>query len=44
MYLALVTHNVISGDGQGCVNVELTHYLLDRSVDMLLIANRGMRR
>ena len=40
MRLALVTHNVITGDGQGRVNVELTRYLLDRGVDVTLIANQ----
>ena len=40
MNLALVTHNVIPGDGQGRVNMELTRYLLDRDVEVTLIANQ----
>jgi len=40
MNLALVTHNVIHGDGQGRVNYELTRYLLAHDVSVTLIANR----
>lgn len=39
MKLALVTHNVHRGDGQGRVNYELTHYLLDQGVDVTLMAD-----
>lgn len=40
MNLALVTHNIVPGDGQGRVNVALTRYLLDQGMDVTLIANR----
>jgi len=40
MHLGLVTHNVISGDGQGRVNVELARHLLDRGAQVTLIANQ----
>lgn len=39
MKLALVTHNVGPGDGQGRVNYELTRYLLKQGVDVTLIAD-----
>lgn len=39
MHIALITHNVIRGDGQGTVNVELVNYLLGQGVDVTLIAN-----
>lgn len=39
MNLALVTHNVIVGDGQGRVNYELTRYLLARGHQVTLVAD-----
>lgn len=40
MHLAIITHNIISGDGQGRVNVALTQYLLDQGINVTLIANQ----
>jgi glycosyltransferase involved in cell wall biosynthesis len=40
MKIALVTHNVIRGDGQGRVNYELTRYLLERGVHVTLLAEQ----
>jgi len=40
MNLALVTHNVIAGDGQGRVNAELTRYLLSQDHQVTLVANQ----
>jgi len=40
MTVALVTHNVLRGDGQGRVNYELTRYLLERGVDVTLVADQ----
>ena len=40
MKIAIVTHNVIPGDGQGRVNVALTRHLLGKGVHVTLIANR----
>jgi glycosyltransferase involved in cell wall biosynthesis len=40
MKIALVTHNVVRGDGQGRVNYELVHHLLLRGHDVDLIADR----
>lgn len=40
MHLALVTHNVLIGDGQGRVNYELTRYLLNHGIDVTLIADK----
>ena len=40
MHLALVTHNVYVGDGQGRVNRELTRYLLRQGVAVTLVADR----
>ena len=39
MHLALVTHNVIPGDGQGRVNVALVQHLLAQGIDVTLIAH-----
>jgi glycosyltransferase involved in cell wall biosynthesis len=39
MHIALVTHNVLIGDGQGRVNFELTRYLLEQGVAVDLIAD-----
>lgn len=40
MTVAIVTHNVVKGDGQGRVNYELCRYLLGQGVDVDLIADR----
>lgn len=40
MRVALVTHNVVTGDGQGRVNVELARYFVDQQVDVHLFADR----
>lgn len=40
MKLALVTHNVIVGDGQGRVNYELARRLLQRGAEVTLVAHR----
>jgi glycosyltransferase involved in cell wall biosynthesis len=40
MKLAIVTHNVIKGDGQGRVNYEITRHALQKGHDVTLIANR----
>lgn len=39
MHIALVTHNVIKGDGQGRVNYELTRHFLQQGADVTLIAD-----
>lgn len=39
MNVALVTHNVLKGDGQGRVNYELTRYLLGQGVEVTLLAD-----
>jgi glycosyltransferase involved in cell wall biosynthesis len=39
MHVAIVTHNVLIGDGQGRVNFELTRHLLDEGVSVDLIAD-----
>lgn len=38
MQIALVTHNVTSGDGQGRVNLEVVYYLLSKGVKVTLLA------
>jgi len=38
MDLALVSHNVVQGDGQGRVNYELTRYLLNQGIQVTLVA------
>lgn len=40
MKLAIVTHNVIKGDGQGRVNYEVTRYALQKGHKVTLIANQ----
>lgn len=40
MTVAIVTHNVLQGDGQGRVNYELAHYLLRQGVAVCLVADR----
>ena len=40
MHIAIATHNVVKGDGQGRVNYELACHLLDRGVKVTLIANQ----
>ncbi|MEM8557249.1 MAG: glycosyltransferase family 4 protein [Bacteroidota bacterium] len=40
MRLALVTHNLIRGDGQGRVNAEVAHALLDAGHEVVLVAAR----
>ena len=40
MHIALVSHNIIRGDGQGRVNVELARYLSEQGHDVHLIADR----
>jgi glycosyltransferase involved in cell wall biosynthesis len=37
--LAIVTHNVVKGDGQGRVNLELAHHLLAQGVEVTLLAD-----
>ena len=39
MKVALVTHNIIFGDGQGHVNLALANHLVRRGIDLTLIAN-----
>lgn len=39
MHIAIVTHNVIKGDGQGKVNYELTRHFLRQGFEVTLIAN-----
>jgi len=39
MRVAIVTHNVRKGDGQGRVNYELARYLLQSGVDLTLVAD-----
>ncbi len=39
MKFAIVTHNVIRGDGQGRVNYEFVRFLLDRGDDVTLFAD-----
>jgi glycosyltransferase involved in cell wall biosynthesis len=38
--VALVTHNIVRGDGQGRVNFELARHALRRGVDLTLVADR----
>ncbi|MEM6785167.1 MAG: glycosyltransferase family 4 protein [Bacteroidota bacterium] len=40
MHLALVTHNLIRGDGQGRVNAEIAHALVDTGHAVTLVAAR----
>jgi glycosyltransferase involved in cell wall biosynthesis len=40
MNVAMVTHNVVKGDGQGRVNYELARHLLARDAEVDLIADR----
>jgi glycosyltransferase involved in cell wall biosynthesis len=40
MHIAIVTHNVISGDGQGRVNYELARYLLMRGATVTLFCDK----
>ena len=40
MKLAIVTHNIIKGDGQGRVNYEVAKRALQKGYDVTLIANR----
>ena len=40
MHIAIVTHNIVKGDGQGRVNYELARYLLDQEVEVDLFADR----
>ena len=40
MHIALISHNIIPGDGQGHVNVQLTRYLLRAGARVTLVANR----
>ena len=39
MRVAVVSHNIVKGDGQGRVNVALVEYLLRQEVRVTLIAN-----
>jgi len=39
MHVALVTHDLVSGSGQGRVNLELTRFLLSRDVRVTLLAD-----
>ena len=39
MHIAVVTHNIVSGDGQGRVNLALVRYLLRKGVNVTLIAD-----
>ena len=39
MRIAIVTHNVVQGDGQGRVNHELTRFLLRQGVEVELLAD-----
>jgi glycosyltransferase involved in cell wall biosynthesis len=39
MHIALVTHDLVTGSGQGRVNLELTRYLLSRDVRVTLLAD-----
>jgi glycosyltransferase involved in cell wall biosynthesis len=39
MHIAIVTHNVIKGDGQGRVNHELTRHFLRQGLEVTLIAD-----
>jgi len=39
MRVAVVSHNIVKGDGQGRVNVALVRYLLQRDVRVTLVAN-----
>lgn len=40
MHIALVSHNIVRGDGQGRVNVELARYLSEQGHHVHLIADR----
>jgi len=40
MRIAIVTHNVLPGDGQGRVNYELTRFLLDEGHHVTLVARQ----
>lgn len=40
MHIALVSHNIVRGDGQGRVNVELARYLSEQGHRVHLIADR----
>jgi glycosyltransferase involved in cell wall biosynthesis len=40
MRIAIVTHNVLPGDGQGRVNYELTRFLLTEGHDVTLVARQ----
>lgn len=40
MRVALVTHNIVKGDGQGRVNFELARYLCRQGVEVHLLADR----
>lgn len=39
MHVALLTHNVLTGDGQGRVNYELAHYLRRQGVQLTILAD-----
>jgi len=40
MRIALVSHNIVTGDGQGRVNYELARYLCGKGADVHLLADR----
>lgn len=40
MRIAIVTHSIVKGDGQGRVNYEVVRHLLDRGADVELLADR----
>ncbi|HZT44217.1 MAG TPA: glycosyltransferase family 4 protein [Chthonomonadaceae bacterium] len=40
MRLAIVTHNVVRGDGQGRVNIEIARYALQQGIGVWLAADR----
>ena len=40
MKIAIVTHNVIRGDGQGRVNFELVRFLLSQGIKVDLVADQ----
>ena len=40
LHTAIVTHNIVTGNGQGRVNYELTRYLLDQGIEVTLIADK----
>ena len=40
MRVAIVTHNIVKGDGQGRANYEIVQHALDNGVDITLIADR----